>query len=96
MSAQSDSMLPDVMAHHEAGHAVAATVLGISVHSRQDRAGRRRADRRKPKTNPWIAARPRFKPPGEFSDEEWAELSQSVERGRPWRQKDNDSYAIYY
>jgi hypothetical protein len=47
------------------------------------------------KKNPWVAPRPPFNPPGEFTDEEWAELSQSDEKWEAWKKRDNDSYAIF-
>jgi hypothetical protein len=46
------------------------------------------------KTNPWTAPRPAFNP-GEFTDEEWAKLSESDEEWEAWKKRDNDSYAVF-
>jgi hypothetical protein len=96
MSTQTASMDPDVMAHHEAGHAVAGIVLGIGLIYIRIVMGEDGKIGVKPKTNPWTAPRPSSKPQGEFTDEEWAELSQSDEKWDDWVCKDNDRYAVYY
>jgi len=48
-----------------------------------------------PKTNPWLGSRPASNP-GEFTNEEWTELSQSDEKWEAWKKRDNDNYAIFY
>jgi len=89
------SLSPPVIAHHEAGHAVAGIVLGVPfievriVPSEDGKIGVPL------KTNPWVAPRPPFNPPGEFTDEEWAELSQDDAKWEAWQKKDNDNYAVF-
>jgi len=46
------------------------------------------------KTNPWTGPRPASNP-GEFTDEEWAELSRSYDEWEAWKKRDTDSYAIF-
>jgi len=83
-----------VIAHHEAGHAVAGMVLGVEfrevriVPAEDGRIGVPL------KTTPWLPARPATNP-GEFTDDEWKELSRSSEKWEAWKKKDNDSYAIF-
>jgi ATP-dependent Zn protease len=93
MNKSASSMSPAVIAHHEAGHAVAHIVFGIpfvevTIVPRQD--GKTGVPS---KTNPWVAPRPSSNP-GEFTDAEWQELSQSEEKWEAWKKKDNDGYAI--
>jgi len=84
----------DVIAHHEGGHAVAGLVLGVPftevriVHGEDGKIGVPL------KTNPWTGPRPTSNP-GEFTDEEWAKLSENGEEWEAWRKRDNDSYAIF-
>jgi ATP-dependent Zn protease len=94
MTTQTSLMAPAVVAHHEAGHAVANLVLGIPFKAVRIIAGGDDGKIGVPfKTNPWLGPRPQSNP-GEFTDAEWAELSQSAEQWEAWKKKDNDGYAI--
>jgi hypothetical protein len=85
------SMIPDVMSHHEAGHAVANIVLGIPFTAVRIVPGKDGKIGVPFKTNPWRAPRPKTNP-GEFCDAEWQEL-QNDEKWEAWKKKDNDGYA---
>jgi hypothetical protein len=93
MTTQTISMAPYVVAHHEAGHAVANLVLGIPFKAVRIIPGPDGKIGVPFKTNPWLGPRPESNP-GEFTDAEWAELSQDVEKWEAWKKKDNDGYAI--
>ena|ERR1700730_84810 len=95
MNAQTNLPSLQVIAHHEAGHAVAGMVLGVEFTAVRIVRGEDGKIGVPLKTNPWIAPRPAFKPPDEFTDEEWAQLSQSDEKWEAWKKKDNDNYAIF-
>jgi hypothetical protein len=95
MNAQTNLPSLQVIAHHEAGHAVAGMVLGVEFTAVRIVRGEDGKIGVPLKTNPWIAPRPAFKPPDEFTDEEWAKLLQSDEKWEAWKKKDNDNYAIF-
>lgn len=85
---------PEVLAHHEAGHAVAASVLGIRYLTAgivPNEHGRIGVDF---KEMPWISARPDQKL-AEFTNEQWAELSADDTKWEAWQRRDNDNYAIF-
>lgn len=87
-------MSADVKAHHEAGHAVAATVLGIpfiEVRIVPGENGKIGVDF---KVMPWTSPRPETKLAG-FTDEEWKEVSRDDSKWEAWQKKDNDDYAIF-
>jgi len=84
MNTQANSLSPPVVAHHEAGHAVAGKVLGVEFTAVRIVPGKGRKIGIPLKTNPSVAPRPPFRPSGEFTDEEWAELSQSDEKWEAW------------
>jgi hypothetical protein len=94
MSTTTSPMSADVMAHHEAGHAVAATVLGIpfiEVRTVPDENGKIGVDF---KVIPWTFPRPETKLAG-FTDEEWEEVSRDDSKWEAWQKKDNDDYTIF-
>ena len=91
---QTNSASRDVIAHHEAGHAVAGLVLGVPFTEVRIVPGKDGRIGVPLKTNPWIGPRPASNP-GEFTDEEWAELSRSDAEWEAWKKRDNDSYAIF-
>jgi len=94
MSTMSSPMSADVMAHHEAGHAVAALVLGIpfiEVRIVPGENGKIGVDF---KVMPWTSPRPETKLVG-FTDEEWKEVSRDDSKWEAWQKKDNDDYAIF-
>jgi hypothetical protein len=68
-------MNADVIAHHEAGHAVAALVLGIPFIEVRIVPGENGNIGVDFKVMPWISPRPDTKVAG-FTDEEWEEVSQ--------------------
>jgi len=75
---QTNSVSRDVIAHHEAGHAVAGLVLGVPFTEVRIVPGEDGKIGVPLKTNPWTGPRPASNP-GEFTDEEWAELSRSYD-----------------
>jgi hypothetical protein len=85
------SLIPDVVAHHEAGHAVANIVLGIPFTAVSIVPGKDEKIGVPFKTNPWLGPRPQTNP-GEFSAAEWQEL-QNDEKWEAWKKNDNDGYA---
>jgi hypothetical protein len=91
---QTNSVSRDVIAHHEAGHAVAGLVLGVPFTEVRIVPAENGKIGVPLKTNPWTGPRPASNP-GEFADEEWAELSRSDEGWEAWKKRDNDSYAIF-
>ena len=94
MNIQTNSAGRDVIAHHESGHAVAGLVLGVAfteVRILPCEDGKIGVPL---KTNPWRAPRPPSNP-GEFTDEEWAELSRSDEKWEAWKMRDQEKYAIF-
>jgi hypothetical protein len=84
----------DVIAHHEAGHVVAGLVLGVPFTEVRIVPGEDGKIGVPLKTNPWTGPRPASNP-GEFTDEEWAELSERNGEWEVWKKRDNDSYAIF-
>jgi hypothetical protein len=87
-------MSAEVMAHHEAGHAVAALLLGvpfIEVRIVPGENGKIGVDF---KVMPWTSPRPEAKLAG-FTDEEWNEVSRDDSKWEAWHKKDNDDYAIF-
>src|SRR6266566_1650768 len=92
---QTNSVSRDVIAHHEARHAVAGLVLGVPFTEVRIVPGEDGKIGVPLKTNPWTGPRPASNP-GEFTDEEWAELSLSYNEWEAWKKRDNDSYAILY
>lgn len=91
---QTNSVSRDVIAHHEAGHAVAGLVLGVPFAAVRIVPGEDGKISVPLKTSPWTGPRPASNP-GEFADEEWAGLSRSDEGWEAWKKRDNDSYAIF-
>ena len=94
MGTQTNSEDSLVVAHHEAGHAVAGIVLGVeftAVRIVPDKDGKIGVPL---KTMPGLGPRPSLNP-GEFNDEEWAELSQSDEKWESWKNGDHEKYAIF-
>jgi hypothetical protein len=91
---QTNSVSRDVIAHHEAGHGVAGLVLGVPFTEVRIVPGEDGKIGVPLKTNLWTGPRPASNP-GEFTDEEWAELSRSDEEWQAWKKIDNDSYAIF-
>jgi hypothetical protein len=87
-------MSADVMAHHEAGHAVAALVLGIPFIEVRIVPGENGTIGVDFKVMPWTFPRPETKLAG-FTDEEWKEVSRDDSKWEAWRKKDNDDYAIF-
>jgi hypothetical protein len=86
---QTNSVSRDVIAHHEAGHGVAGLVLGVPFTEVRIVPGEDGKIGVPLKTNPWTGPRPASNP-GEFTDEEWAELSRSDEEWQAWKKRDND------
>lgn len=87
------SIPTDVLAHHEAGHAVAGTVLGIpylAVRITQDEYGKMGVPFRRV---PWTWGRPDQKLSG-LTDDEWAELQDDT-KWEAWKKKENDDFAIF-
>lgn len=83
----------DALAHHEAGHAVAGTVLGIpylSVRITPDEYGKTGVPF---KRIPWTFQRPGQKLSG-LTDDEWAELQDDT-KWEAWKKKENDNFAIF-
>jgi hypothetical protein len=87
------------VAFHEAGHAVAAVVLGIgyllkSVRAVADEEGRG------PGVDLSGDAVPRgcsaAQKPDEVSDQEWELLKNSPEKWKEWIDQDHETFAIYY
>ena len=95
MNSQTNSLSPPVIAHHEAGHAVAGMVLGVEFTAVRIVPGEDGEIGVPLKTNPWLGPRPAFNPSCEFTDEEWAELSESDDKWEAWKKRDNDNYAIF-
>jgi hypothetical protein len=94
MSTQNNPVSSSVVAHHEAGHAVAGIVLGVEfteVRIVPDKDGKIGVPL---KTMPWRGPRPSSNP-GEFTNEEWAELSQSDEKWAAWEKGDHEKYTIF-
>jgi hypothetical protein len=95
MNSQTNSPGPPVIAHHEAGHAVAGMVLSVEFTAVRIVPGEDGKIGVPLKTNPWLGPRPAFNPSGEFTDEEWADLSESDDKWKAWKKRDNDNYAIF-
>ena len=91
---QTNSVSRDVIAHHEAGHGVAGLVLGIPFTEVRIVPGEDGRIGVPLKTNPWTGPRPASNP-GEFTDEEWKELSRSDEKWEAWKRRDQEKYAIF-
>jgi hypothetical protein len=91
---KASSVSRDIIAQHEAGHAVAGLVLGVPFTEVRIVSGERGKIGVLLKTNFWTGPRPACNP-GEFTDEEWAELSRSDEEWEAWKKRDNDSYAVF-
>jgi hypothetical protein len=94
MGTQTNSEDSPVVAHHEAGHAVAGIVLGVEFTAVRIVPGKDGKIGVPLKTMPWRGPRPSSNP-GEFNDEEWAELSQSDEKWESWKNGDHEKYAIF-
>jgi hypothetical protein len=78
------SIPTDALAHHEAGHAVAGTVLGIpylAVRITPDADGRTGVPFRR---MPWTWPRPAQKLSG-LTDDEWAELKRDDMMWEAWK-----------
>lgn len=83
-----------VVAHHEAGHAVAGVVLGVEFTQVRIVPGEDGKIGVPLKTNPWLAPRPSSNP-GEFTCEQWAELLQNDEKWEAWKKGDQEKFAIF-
>jgi hypothetical protein len=94
MSTQNNPVSSSVVAHHEAGHAVAGIVLGVEFTEVRIVPGKDGKIGVPLKSMPWRGPRPSSNP-GEFTDEEWAELSQSDEKWAAWEKEDHEKYAIF-
>lgn len=94
MNTRTDPVSPQAVAHHEAGHAVAGVVLGVEFTEVRIVPGRDGKIGVPLKTNPWVGPRPSSNP-GEFTDEEWAALSQSDSEWEQWKKRDHEKYAIF-
>lgn len=94
MSTRTNPVSPQVVAHHEAGHAVAGVVLGVEFTEVRVVPGKDGKIGVPLKTNPWLGPRPSSNP-GEFTDEEWEALSQSDREWEHWKKRDHEKYAIF-
>lgn len=94
MSPRTDTVSFPVVAHHEAGHAVAGIVLGVEFTEVRIVPGKDGKIGVPLKTMPWRGPRPSSNP-GEFTEEEWGELSQSDEKWEAWKKGDHEKYAIF-
>lgn len=94
MSARANPVSLQVVAHHEAGHAVAGLVLSVEFTEVRIVPGKDGKIGVPLKTNPWLGPRPSSNP-GEFTDEEWAALSQSDREWERWKKQDHEKYAIF-
>lgn len=94
MSTWTNPVSPQVVAHHEAGHAVAGVVLGVGFAEVRVVPGKDGKIGVPLRTNPWLGPRPASNP-GEFTDEEWAALSQSEGEWERWKKRDHEKYAIF-
>ena len=94
MSTQTNSVSPQAVAHHEAGHAVAGVALGVEFKEVRIAPGKDGKIGVPLKTNPWLGPRPSSNP-GELTDEEWAALSQSEREWEQWKKRDHEKYAIF-
>jgi hypothetical protein len=87
-------MTADVMAHHEAGHVVAATVFRIPylvVRLTPDEKGKIGVDFTR---IPWTFPRP-IQKLSDLRDEEWLELAQDDAKWEAWQKQENDNFAIF-
>jgi hypothetical protein len=90
---------------HEAGHCVAAVVLGIPIKSIRmvpDESGKAAwwSPRTSmmgvtPQAGPWLGPRPDSKP-GEISEAEWLVLVASKEEWEKWKRNDHERYAKFF
>ena len=94
MSTPASAMSADAMAHHEAGHAVTALVLGIPFIEVRIVLGENGKIGVDFKVIPWTFPRPETKLAG-FTDEEWKEVSRDDSKWEAWQKEDNDDYAIF-
>jgi hypothetical protein len=94
MSTRINSVSPQAVAHHEAGHAVAGVALGVEFNEVRIAPGKDGKIGVPLKTNPWLGPRPSSNL-GEFTDEEWAALSQSDREWEQWKKRDHEKYAIF-
>ncbi len=94
MSTRTNPVSLPVVPYHEAGHVVAGVVLGVEFTEVRIVPGEDGKIGVPLKTNPWLGQRPSSNP-GEFTDEEWAELSQNDEKWEAWKKGDQEKYAIF-
>jgi hypothetical protein len=94
MKTRTNPESPQVVAHHEAGHAVAGVVLGVEFTEVRIVPGKDGKIGVPLKTNPWLGPRPSSNP-GEFPDDEWAALSQSDIEWEQWKRRDHEKYSIF-
>lgn len=94
MSTRTSPVSSEIVAHHEAGHAVAGVVLGVEFTEVRIVRGEDGKIGVPLKTNPWLGPRP-LSNPGEFTEEEWATLSQSDREWEQWKKRDQEKYAIF-
>lgn len=94
MSTRTSPVSLQVVAHHEAGHAVAGVVLCVEFTEVRIVPGEDGKIGVPLKENPWLGPRPSSNP-GEFTDAEWATLSQSEWKWEEWKKRDHEKYALF-
>jgi hypothetical protein len=91
---QHNSIDLQVIAHHEAGHALAGVVLGVGFLVARITPGEDGRIGVPFESGPWVGPRP-VSNPGEFTEEQWSFLSQDDARWEQWKKGDNEHYAIF-
>lgn len=83
---------------HEAGHCVAAAVLGIPLRSIRmvpDESGRMGVTPTEKQALPWRGPRPDARP-DEIPEPQWLVLAACTEEWEEWKRKDHERYAVFY